>query len=329
MSTLNIGITGASGSLGKRLLRHLLNKHKDETNIRIHCLVRNPESIKSVASEGCNIVEGDLHNTQVLQTFVNNLDVCVHLASLVGFATTKDYHHTNVLGTENLCAAIAGVNPECRLIYCSSITVLRRNKIFPWFNTAYANSKHAGELIVNEYQRQFKLCVNFIYPGLIYGPGDTHLLPNLKRHLKKGSMFFITGGEVNAPLIYIDDLCELFSYAIFHRLENGKKLIGVGPQDVGIHRFIAMVATELGLSSPKVTLPKCIVSPTAIVLECIYRLLGKKNAPPISKRAVNFLSGQLDPKFVASTNGQEWTGKTRISEGLKLTLSDPLTNQSL
>ena len=139
-----IGITGATGNLGRRLVQFLLGRLGPQDSLR--CLVR---TAPNGAQDGrIEYVQGDLSQPHSLETFAKDLDVCVHLASLVGFATASEYHGVNVAGTALLCELLMRHAPQCRLVHCSSIAVLRRNARFTWLNTDYANSKFAGEQVV-------------------------------------------------------------------------------------------------------------------------------------------------------------------------------------
>ncbi|HMY40419.1 MAG TPA: NAD-dependent epimerase/dehydratase family protein, partial [Marinagarivorans sp.] len=200
-----IGITGATGNLGRRLVQYLLKRLGSNDSIR--CLVRSIPT-QPLHDARLSFVQGDLNNSHSLEQFATGLDVCVHLASLVSFATAREYHGVNVAGTALLCEMLMRQAPNCRLVHCSSIAVLRRNSRFTWLNTDYANSKFAGDQVVKNYRQQQGLHSNIIYPGLIYGPEDNNFIPTLGRYLKKGVVFFIRGGERHCPAIFIDDLCE-------------------------------------------------------------------------------------------------------------------------
>jgi len=283
----------------------------------ITCLVRDPSRLPEELRSKVSVIEGDLQDESALQRFVNGLDVCVHLASHVGYGTVEQYRKTNIEGTENLCKAIRDHNFTCRLIQCSSIAVLRRHKLFSFLNTDYANSKSVADQCVAYYQRWAGLNTCFIYPGLIYGPEDTHLVPTLTKYLRRGILFYISGGEQHCPAVYIDDLCALFIHAIETDLRNGEQLIGVGPQEFGIHQFIAELADAVGVTAPSVTLPKWLLTPVAIGSEFIYKLLRIRRFPTISRRTVDFLSINLPPQLVGHYNGKHWQARTNARDGIR------------
>ncbi|WP_086930420.1 NAD-dependent epimerase/dehydratase family protein [Agarilytica rhodophyticola] len=317
---LTIGITGCTGSLGQRLLFTLLESSavkKNKTTIR--CLARTPSKLECYKGK-ITIIKGSLNDKKAIDTFVHGLDVCIHLASQVGYGTINDYHQTNVIGTQNICNTILKVQANCKYIHCSSITVLNRNQWVPFLNSDYANSKFRGDKIVENLIKHQNLNATIVYPGLIYGPQDNNLLPQVLQYLGSKRAFLISGGESNAPLIYIDDLCGLFIKLINDDNTISRSLIAVGPQEVGIHTFIKSIAKELNYPSPTLKLPKVLLFPLAVLTELIYRILRIKKPPFLSKRIVGFLSGNFNPSLVKLYNQDYWKAHTEIKDGLPITI---------
>lgn len=313
-----IGITGATGNLGRRLVQYLLKRIGQEDSIR--CLVRTiPTQLPQ--DTRLSFVQGDLNNSQSLEIFASGLDVCVHLASLVSFANAQQYQRVNVAGTALLCEILMRRAPNCRLVHCSSIAVLRRNLRFSWLNTDYANSKFQGDQVVKNYRQQQGLHGNIIYPGLIYGPEDNNFIPTLGRYLKKGVVFFIRGGEHHCPAVFIDDLCELFWQVITRAPASGRDFIGVGKQEVGVHEFIGELAELMHLAKPSRVVPKWLLMPVAIAMDKLYQLAGKKHAPMISMRSVDLLSINLSPQLVQEFNKDFWRPEVPVQLGLQQSLN--------
>lgn len=313
-----IGVTGATGNLGRRMLQYFLSRLGPHDEIR--CLAR---TIPAEASPDQRItwVLGDLSQRAALEDFAQGLDVCVHLASLVGFARAEEYRAVNETGTALLCEVLLRTTPNCRLIHCSSIAVLRRNQRLSWLNTDYANSKFAADTVIKNYRSQQGLSGNIIYPGLIYGPEDNNFIPTLGRYLKKGVVFFIRGGEQNCPAIFIDDLCELFWQVVKKAPASGRDFIGVGQQELGVHDFIGELAQMMRVKKPTTVVPKWLLMPLAIAMDKLYQFRGKKHAPMISMRSVDLLSINLPPSLVAEYNCGFWAPQMAMHNGLQLSLN--------
>lgn len=314
-----IGLTGVTGNLGRRLLEYFLARLGPQDQVR--CLVRKMPHGLGTFDKRIIWVQGDLSQYAALEVFTTGLDTCVHLASLVGFASCEEYRAVNVDGTALLCETLMRTAPNCRLIHCSSIAVLRRNHKFTWLNTDYANSKYAADCVVKNFRNQQGLSANIIYPGLIYGPEDKNFIPTIGRYLRKGVVFFIRGGERNCPAVFIDDLCDLFWQVLLRSPASGRDFIGVGQQETGVHDFIGELATQLRVKKPHTIVPKWLLLPLAICMDKLYQVCGKKHAPLISMRSVDLLSINLSPQLVAQYNGDFWSPQMSMQNGLQRSLS--------
>ncbi|MES2295807.1 MAG: NAD-dependent epimerase/dehydratase family protein [Pseudomonadota bacterium] len=320
MRPLVIGITGATGFVGRRFL-HMAA----ERGHVVRCLVR-PGSVGKLDPEmgtqnmGAHIVQGELDSPDDLQRFVQGLDVVVHLAAHVAHGTQEQYRRVNVEGSANLCEAILAVNPDCLLVHCSSVAVLRRYRALPFFNTLYTASKAQAERAVRRYAAERALRACYCYPGLVYGPRDDKFVPTLLKYIQRGALFKVSGGEQWAPLVYVDDLCRLLLHIVSAPAPLGRSYIGVGAQEVGMHEFFRMLARRvLAKEAMRLTLPKHVLMPLALAVEGAYRLLGLQKMPLLSRRAVDVLSINLDPAIVRRANRGDWNARTSLSAGLERT----------
>jgi len=304
---LRIGITGCTGALGQRLIELATAKGH-----HVRCFVHNT----NIAGSGIEIVRGDLLDAESLQEFVKDLDVCIHLAAMVGYASTEQYRAINVTGTQNLCYALLIHNPSCRLIHCSTISVLRLRSCLKFLSTKYAISKYYADKEVTRLQKEKGLKATIIYPGLIFGPYDTKFIPFIVQNLKKGKGFLVSGGERQAPLVFIDDLCELFLLAAENEKAVGGRYVGIGKPEMGIHDFIRLVAEKTGTSPPWIKLSKWLVFPLAMISEGIYSLLGREKQPALTKRMVDVLSINFSN---SCDNNLGWRPRTTVSEGIDQT----------
>lgn len=311
---MKVGITGASGNLGSSLCSWFSNKQ-----FEIVCLLRTSGSEK-LFSNTANIY-GDITSTvDELRQFVENLDTCIHLAAAVGYVDRTTYQDVNVLGTQNLCDAICKYNPDCHLIFVSTISAL---KICFWnwpFATQYAKSKWRAEKLVENYKRNHGLKVSTVYPGYVYGSSDKRLIPEIVRFLQKKYAFLISGGEKNAPLIYSDDLCDLFERIAVNSQSIGKKYLAINVYPGGMHGLFSIVARHYNLPFPKIKLPKFLMYVCAILVEWVYQVLRKY--PPFSRRHVHALTMSFSSRRYEYLNarGIGWSPKVDLEYGLISTL---------
>lgn len=306
-----VGVTGATGTLGSALVQLFLSR-----NFAVVCLVRNRKKVKLPETTDLTFIEGDISNKQAVEQFVVGLDACIHLAAHVGHGTIEAYRNVNVIGTQNICDAIVSKNPKCRFVNCSSIAAMRVPKYLTFLATVYARSKHEADEVVKKYQFFHGLMATTVYPGLIYGPGDTKFLPTVIQSLKKEKIFYVSGGEYNAPLIYIDDICELFFLATTRKEALYKHYIGTAGDKIGIHDFFNLIAERVNAKKPSRKINKHLIMPCAILLENIYRLECIQKSPPLSRRVVDILSISFTQQSINENQKIGWRAKVSPREGI-------------
>ena len=347
-----IGITGGTGGLGRRLAEILLAQ-----GYKIRLLVRNTGNLPFFSDSEIEYAYGNINDTDSLKVFVDNIDVCFHLAAQVGSACKNKMFLTNVEGTKNLCQAILETNPDCRFIYCSSIVVKNLN-VYVFnrlFATDYAISKYYAEKVVLQYMNCIKTTI--VYPGYIFGYYDRNFLPAIIKLLRYGLPFFVRGGEKNAPVIFVDDLCDLLIRSFLSDNAIGKKYVSLEKSDIGIHEFIRIVARELGYAYPSKIYPKWPLVVFIKAHEClskVFKVTKQKHMhmpnytpmpehmhmpnyipmpehmpnytpipehmPKISIRIINALSSRARFYNNAVTD-LNWTQKTTYHDGIQKTLS--------
>ncbi|GHU61758.1 hypothetical protein FACS189418_1960 [Clostridia bacterium] len=306
---MKLGITGATGGLGKRFIEVLLQKNSP---IEIKVFVRTTSNISSLNQEKVEFVFGSLQDQKSLETFVQDLDICYHFASCVNSDHKQELMETNVQGTQNLCEALLQ-NPKCHFIYCSSIVVKNLKPLNRVFASNYTLSKYYAEKVVKKYSLKIKTTI--VHPGYIYGKYDQNMLPTVIKLLHAKVNFLLKGGQKLAPLVYIDDLCELFWLCAINEKSIHQEYIGIPKNEFGIHHFIQEVGKEMHLAYPKKVYPKLPFMLAAKFLEIRFKLFGGSQAK-LTMRVVNGLSA----KAKYTDNGQnnlDWHPKTVLGKRVK------------
>lgn len=312
---LCIGITGATGVLGSKLIQLLLAE-----GANIICFVRKTSNINDIEKK-VSLHYGELTDIDSVEAFVSHIDICIHLAAQVSLTTTKNYYISNVTGTENICKAIIKCNPNCRLVNCSSIAAYRIKGFCKLQFTDYAKSKLAADNLVDYYVSHKGLKATTIIPGLIYGPGKNNFIPTIIEGLKNNQLFLVQGGEKYVPLSYIDDLCDLFIRVTKNEKSIGEKYFGINYTEQGIHDFIKLIAlkTSYPISSKIHNKKKMMYK--AIFFQQLYSFLRLKKHPKLSIRIVDVLSINYRLNNKQRMNNLGWVPKVNMEEGINLVLS--------
>lgn len=314
-----IGITGATGGLGRRLTEILL-----ERGCSVRCLVRNGSNLKMTETENLEVVTGTLSDMYSLAKFVKGIDICVHIAAQVTGTSKEALFETNVTGTRNLCKAIEENNRSCRLVHCSSIVV--RDLLFYQkpFVSDYTMSKYYAERVVDQYSNKIKTTV--IYPGYIFGKYDRALMPYIIDMLQNGLKFWVKGGEKNAPIIYVDDLCELFYQVIMNNDTVGKKYVSLERQEKGMHYVIKLIASKLNYTVPRRSYPKFAMRIYLKFNALMSKLFGADKIK-MSLRSLNILSNHAK-HFNNAFEDIGWRQKYTLDEIVMAALDDYMQNRS-
>ncbi len=111
---MNILVTGATGKVGSRLVRHLT-----ERGDRVRALVRDPARATSMLGSAAEIVKGDLLDPGSLAAAVRGVDAVVHAAAFFRGATPEQAHAVNDQGTQHLAAAARAASVR-RFVFTST-----------------------------------------------------------------------------------------------------------------------------------------------------------------------------------------------------------------
>ncbi len=211
-------MTGATGFLGTNLVRRLLDGGE-----RVRVLARSTARASELVALGAEVVAGDITDPKAVAAAVDGVDVVYHLAGrlFIPGVPETEYRRTHVDGTRVLLRQCQEHEGLRRFVHCSTTGVLGatgdnaagENAPFAPTN-AYEATKAEAELAVREaWALGFPAVI--IRPGLVYGPGDMHLLGFFRAVLRHQ---FRPIGRVPVWLhpIYVDDMTEGMVLAAEH-----------------------------------------------------------------------------------------------------------------
>lgn len=250
-------VTGGTGFLGSALSLRLL---ADGAQVRV--LARSAVKARLLADLGADVVVGDVTDEAAVRIAVDGARVVFHLAGplLVPGVPGAEYLRAHVLGTTvvlGCCARAPGLD---RLVHCSTTGVVGVTgdhpaaEDAPWRPTnVYEQAKARAEAVVLRY-RDRGLPVVIARPGLVYGPGDIHLLSfyqAIQRHL------FLPVGRRAAWLhpIYLDDMTEALVRCGQRPAAIGECFHLAGTEPVPIAELAGVIARAEGTWLPPGYLP--------------------------------------------------------------------------
>lgn len=218
-------VTGGTGFIGRRLVRHLVAEHGPAAVV---CLIKAPSTAQERAtlewlrSSHVRLIDGDLLNHPVSAEPPPPVDVVFHLAANIDTDASEDALRVNHEGTRRLLDWLAPVSRGTRLIYASSIAVHDRARepdgpisetspLTP--RTGYGRTKLEGEAILRDRSEPDGYSWTVLRLPTVYGPGQKPkgLFDQLITMRSDGSLL----GRINWPgrtsVIHVDDVAAIMT----------------------------------------------------------------------------------------------------------------------
>jgi nucleoside-diphosphate-sugar epimerase len=314
-------VTGGTGFIGRHLVSAL---HRQ--GIRVRVLARHPDAAIRLTELGAELVVGDLLDEAAIGRAVSGVRAVFHLAGRL-FSPgipAREYQRLHVESTIALMEACAGLERLDFFLLCSTTGVhgptrgtLAREDDPGRPQNAYEWTKARAEQVAIEIARRRGLPLAIARPGLVYGPGDRHLL-GLFRAIRRGYYRVIGPGENRFHPIYIDDLVQglLLSAAAAGNACRTYHLVGSHP--VTLRDFSDAIGAAVGRTVPKRHLPVPLAFAAGATLEVLpvpRRLL------PLTRSRVRFMT--QDRAYDGSRAFRElgFTPRVDLAAGLSRTVA--------
>jgi len=187
-------LTGATGFLGQRLQRYLLDK-----NYPVRVLVRHDSPRSANVDPRAERIEGSLEDSQALGRALAGCKAVINCAGAVRGKTWGDFSDVNIIGVRSLANAIKRLSAQPALLHISSLAASRPDP------SDYADSKRQGEEVLEEFT---ELLWTVFRPPAIYGPGDVEMRPML--NMVRRGIVVVPGGKrtQRLSLLHVDDLAS-------------------------------------------------------------------------------------------------------------------------
>jgi nucleoside-diphosphate-sugar epimerase len=285
-------ITGASGFIGLALARRL---RADGRPVRAFVRPRaaGDPALTELRALGAEVIFGDAADEAALAPAMAGASAIFHMVGQLQVAGLSDelYARTHVAGTRALLRASAAAAPDAAIVYASTTGVLGPTGPTPLDEdaplrpgTIYERTKAAGETLARELAAELGLRLVVARPGLVYGPGDMHLL-SWFRAIERGLYRVVGRGDNPLHPIYIDELVEgLLRCAA---APAGRVYHLVDPEPVPIAQLAAAIARALGRRPPQLRIPARLAWLAGAALEAIPGLPADKL--PLTRSRVEFM----------------------------------------
>lgn len=326
-------ITGGGGFVGKALGRVLVQRghhvvsiaRGDYPDLRAAGIETHVVDISSSPHAWMDVVAG--------------ADGVFHTAAKVDmWGHYKDFFRTNVEGTRNVMLACKerGVR---NLVFTSSPSVIHDGndlegitEEYPYpchYDAFYPQTKAQAEQEVLQANNGESLRTVALRPHLIWGPGDTNLIPTILERARAGRLTRIGAGDNLVDLTFIDD-CVAAHILAMERLENhdssvcGRAYFISQGEPVRMWDWINDVLVKSGVSPVTRAIPKPLAYAVAAAMEGVSRMLqrvGVSYTPLLTRFLVSEMSTHHYFSIEAARRDLGYRPSCTIAEALDRTFS--------
>jgi nucleoside-diphosphate-sugar epimerase len=280
-------VTGGSGFIGGRLISRLLG---DGWSVR--ALARSPSAMEKVSALGADPVEGDLERPDALRAGATGCRHAFHAAAHLGeWGSRQEFERINVGGTRNVLQACRDAGVE-RFVHVGTeaallagdplVQVDETAPLRPDSKAPYAATK--AEQAVREANADgFETVV--VRPRLVWGSGDTTVLPGLVRAIESGRFAWIGGGRHLTSTTHVDNTVEGLMLGALRGEPGGVYFVTDG-EPVVFREFITRLVETQGVETPDRNMPARLARLAAGASEAAWRALPLGGTPPVTRIAV-------------------------------------------
>ena len=315
-------VTGGGGYLGSAIIRALLARGEEVASLQ-------RGSYPWLARAGVQVFTGDIADRETTIRASEDCDVVYHVAGKTGvWGGYRDYHHTNVTGTECVIEA-CHANGVPRLVYTSTPSVVFNGKdeagvnesiAYPasFFNN-YQKTKSLAEQIVLA-ANSGSLATVALRPHLIWGPDDPHLIGRIRERALSGRLRLVKGDKL-VDTTYIDNaaLAHIQAADSLDRTGQcaGKVYFISNGEPVRLNEMINNILAAYHIPPVTRTITPGLAYLAGALSESVYSLFRINKEPMLTRFVARQLSCAHWYDISAARNDLGYTPGVSIAEGLR------------
>ncbi|MBZ0135071.1 MAG: NAD-dependent epimerase/dehydratase family protein [Planctomycetes bacterium] len=312
-------VTGGAGFLGAKIVGRLLERGDD-----VVVFSRSPAGLPAEALAKA----GDLRDASDVSRAVEGADVVFHVAAKAGVWGPRDeYFGVNLTGTRNVLAACQKHGVKS-LVYTSTPSVVfdrggitGGDETLPYptkFLTHYAASKALAEQEVLAANGTNGLRSVALRPHLIWGKGDPHLLPRVLDRARAGKLKQVGNGRNKVDITHVDDAADAHLLALDNIEVAAGKPYFISSETVELWPWINKVLERAGVPRLSATVSAGTAYKAGAVIEFLWKVMGKKSEPPMTRFVAENLATSHWFKLDAAKRDlgyeAQWTGDCALDE---------------
>lgn len=315
-------VTGGGGFLGRAIVVQLLERGYQVSSCSRG---RYPE----IEQLGVQVTRVELTEAEAVRAACRGQDVVFHVAAKAGVGGTyEEYERPNVRGTENVIAACRAEGVS-RLVHTSSPSIVFDGRDMAGVDetvpalghrcSPYSMTKAIAERMVLAANGP-DLRTIAVRPHLIWGPRDTHIVPQIIARAKAGKLRIVGRGLNLVDTTYVDNAAEAHLLAS-DALENNPAaagrafFIGQG-EPILLWDMINRILVAAGLPPVHRRVPYPLAWMTGAVQELVYCWLKLDGEPWMTRFMANTLATAHWFDISAARRELGYEPRVSLEEGL-------------
>lgn len=320
---MNALVTGGGGFLGGAIVARLVARGD-----KVRSLSRG--DYPTLAAMGVEQVRGDLADLDAVGRAAEGCEVVFHVAAKAGiWGPAGAYRRSNVLGTRNVIAACRARRVR-RLVFTSSPSVVFDGRDMegvdesvPYpahYEAPYPATKAEAERLVRAANGDALATVS-LRPHLIWGPGDTNLVPRILARARAGRLRRI-GRKINlVDSTYIDDAAIAHVHAA-DRLAPGSTIAGrvyflSQGEPWPLWTLVNRILQAASLPPVTRTIPRALALVAGALCEASWHALRRVDEPPMTRFLARELSSAHWFDIAAARRDLGYEPSITIEEGMQ------------
>lgn len=313
-------VTGGSGFVGRALIGELRARGE-----HVRALARSEAAKRAVKEAGADPVAGDLDDTDALREGMTGCDVVYHSAAYVKqWGPREDFFRVNVAGTSNVLEQARAAGAKT-FVHVSTEAVLAGERPIILADETRPHAAHpaglypltkgiAEERVVLANSPDFRAVI--IRPRLIWGKGDTSVLPQIAEAVRAGRFSWIDGGRYLTSTCHVDNVCEGALLAA-QRGRGGEAYFLTDGEPVEMRGFLTALLRTQGLEPGSSSIPGWLARALARGLEAVWEPLGIPGEPPVTYASVKLIGEEVTVNDAKARRELGYIGATTREQGLR------------
>ncbi len=292
---MKILLTGATGFLGRHLVRHLLADGHE-----LRCLVRSIARGLDIKQPGVELVGGCLTDIDAVRWAARGVSTVVHAAGqLGGWGDDRAFIRNNLVSTQNIVAACRAER-IASVVAVSSVAVygrqpdrlLAEQTPIRQERDPYCRTKLAAEAALSDLADTTGAAVTVIRPSIIFGPHDTHFCVPVIRQLRRRLVSVVGDRHHGLPLVYAGDVARFVTLRV-RQPERGFHAFNLSsPEHITWSDLADGVAAHDGRSASLVHVPYGMAYAVGALLEGAAKAVHAHHAPLLTRFIAALLGRQ-------------------------------------